>query len=463
MTALRRIALLSGCAGVALVGAPPAASAHGIGGRADLPVPVSWFAIGAGVVIVITFLMLSAMWSEPRLQSGPRQRARPSPGLSRLIGVLRTVGLVALAAVLVAGFADGAASPLNIAPVTVFVLFWLVVPFAGAVIGDWWHWLNPWSTLSGWINRRRPERSDLLARWGVWPATAVFVWFTWLELVAPGSGEPRTLATAALVYTALMIAGGYLAGPNTGLRLFEAFHTYNQLTAAIAPFDLVPERDGPGTATANQRTGVGRRGWLRALPVLPEWPGLAAFVIAMIGTVTYDGLSSTDWWADAFPELRREVWFGTLALIAVVVVFGAVYAMASAAAARLAGGGWTTRRVAARFAHTLVPIGLAYAVAHYATLVLYEGQLAIIAASDPLGRGWDLFGTAEWSVSFFLSPEAVWYLQVVTIVAGHVAGVVLAHDRALADFGTEVAVRTQYAMLALMVALTSVGLFVLAG
>jgi hypothetical protein len=208
---------------------------------------------------------------------------------------------------------------------------------------------------------------------------------------------------------------------------------------------------------------MARRGWLRALPAVPAWPGLVAFVVAMIGTVTYDGLSGTEWWAEAFAGVRREVWFGTLALLTSVVVIGALYLLASTAAARSAGEEWTAGKVANRFAHTLIPIGLAYAVAHYITLVLFEGQLLVIAASDPMGRGWNLFGTAEWSVEFFLSPEVVWYVQLATIVSGHVAGVVLAHDRALADFGGEVAVRTQYAMLALMVALTSLGLFMLAG
>ncbi len=77
--------------------------------------------------------------------------------------------------------------------------------------------------------------------------------------------------------------------------------------------------------------------------------------------------------------------------------------------------------------------------------------------------GWDLFGTADRTVAFWLSPEIVWYLQVLIIVTGHVAGVVLAHDRALAEFGEEVAARTQHAMLVLMVGLTSLGLFILAG
>ena len=121
------------------------------------------------------------------------------------------------------------------------------------------------------------------------------------------------------------------------------------------------------------------------------------------------------------------------------------------------------RFTAARFAHTLVPIAFAYAFAHYFTLILFEGQLLISSLSDPFGLGWDLFGTAGRMVDFFLTPVAVWYVQVLAIVTGHVLGVVLAHDRALADYPAERAVRSQYAMLGLMVALTGLGLVILAG
>ncbi len=437
---------------------PGTALAHGIGGRADLPVPVSYFAVGAGIVIVATFVMLSAMWTEPRLQT-PARATGPSRRIARLGVILRGLGLVGLLAVVGAGLLDGTSSGDNVAPVLVFVYFWLVVPFVSAVAGDWWHWMNPWATISRRLNRTRPEREDLVARFGVWPATAAFLAFTWLELVSPDASDPGTLAIAAIVYTGIVLAAGYVAGPRSGLRLIEAFHTYNGVIASIAPLDLVPENGEP----AESRAGVARRGWLRALPALPSWPGLWAFVVAMIGTVTYDGLSSTELWRDLFPDVRREVWFGTIALLGVTALVGAMYWLASWSAARIAGAGWTDSRVASRFAHTLVPIGVAYAVAHYITLVLFEGQILFAAVSDPFRRGWDLFGTADWSVNFFLSPEVVWYVQVAAIVAGHVAGVVLAHDRALADFDDEVAVSTQYAMLALMVALTSLGLFILAG
>ena len=95
--------------------------------------------------------------------------------------------------------------------------------------------------------------------------------------------------------------------------------------------------------------------------------------------------------------------------------------------------------------------------------MLVEGQTLLHAASDPFGLGWNLFGTATWRISWVPPPEAVWYTQVAAIVAGHIVGVTLAHDRALHEFGGRVAVRTQYAMLVLMVALTSLGLLILSG
>lgn len=123
----------------------------------------------------------------------------------------------------------------------------------------------------------------------------------------------------------------------------------------------------------------------------------------------------------------------------------------------------TARTVAIRFAHTLVPIAAAYAFAHYFTLVSFEGQSIISAGADPFGLGWNLFGGRNYKIDFFLGAIPVWYIQLATIVAGHVAGVVLAHDRALHDWKGLGAVRSQYAMLTLMVLLTGLGLFVLSG
>jgi hypothetical protein len=439
---------------VALLSVPSVAMAHGIGGRLDLPVPLTYFLVGAGLVLVISFVALAVLWPTPRLQDGPLHEAARLT--VRRSWVLPTLGLIGLLLVIgqvvppLLGLETDPTRP-TIAPVLVWVVFWLVVPFAGALIGDWYTDINPWRTLASGIRVGRRERPGVLRRLGVWPAVAVLIAFTWLELVYPDSGSPVALGVAALVYTIFLLTSMAYAGRETGLAVFDAFTPYNRILSAISPIG----RRSDGRLV--------RRGWLRALTVLPAWPGLAAFVVAAIGTVTYDGASATQSFGGLMGDFGQTVLGETLLLIGCVLAIGGAYWIASWAAARMAGGAWTATKVAARFAHTLVPIALAYALAHYLTLIIFEGQQLISAISDPFGLGWDLFGTAERKVDFFITAaEPVWYAQVAVIVTGHVLGVVLAHDRALHDFGTE-AVRSQYAMLLLMVALTTLGLLILAG
>jgi hypothetical protein len=110
-----------------------------------------------------------------------------------------------------------------------------------------------------------------------------------------------------------------------------------------------------------------------------------------------------------------------------------------------------------------VPIALAYVAAHYFTLLMFDGQRLFYAISDPLGEGSDLFGTAGTQPDFgFIGANAIWYWQVGFVVAGHVAALVLAHDRALALYeDPKQAVRSQYWMLAIMVGFTSLALWLL--
>jgi hypothetical protein len=450
----RRFGVVTFFAGAIVFFIPGVALAHGIGGRLDLPVPITYFVVGAGVVLVITFVALSVLWPEPKLQDGPRHD--PARLIVRRGWVLPALGVIALFLVIgqlippLLGLETDTTRP-TIAPVLVWVVFWLVVPYAGAVIGDWYTDINPWRTLARVLRVGRGERTGLLDTLGIWPAVIVLVAYTWLELVSPDSSSPVTLATAALVYTLGLMAAMAYSGRETGLAAFDAFTPYNRLISAISPLG---------------RRSDGRlvwRGWLRALTVLPAWPGLAAFVVAAIGTVTYDGASATESFRGAMGDFGQTTLGATLLLIGCVLAIGAAYWVASWVAARMVGGGWTASRVAVRFAHSLVPIALAYALAHYLTLIIFEGQQLIAALSDPFALGWDLFGTADRKVDFFImAAEPVWYSQVAVIVTGHVLGVILAHDRALGDFGTE-AVRSQYAMLLLMVALTTLGLLILAG
>lgn len=428
--------------------------AHGIGGRADLPIPLSVLITGAATVLVVSFLALGFLWTKPRLQDGPRY-VSPGPWLPtrEILGTIGVLGLLLVIGQLIPPLVglDRVTIRPTIAPVLVWVGVWLVVPFAGALIGNWYTDLNPWRTLAGAFRLGRGERIGLLERFGVWPATVVFVLFAWFELIYSTPGDPVTLGTAALVYTAFLLIAMAVVGRETGLAMFDFLTPYNRLISSISPLGRTPD---------------GRfvwRGWLKALPVLPQWPGLWVFAVVMIATVSFDGALGTDWLSAIAGGMTETTPGRTVLLVVAIVVVAGAYYGACAAAAALSGGGWSTSEVAQRFAHTLVPIGLAYAVSHYLTLILFEGQQVLAAISDPFGLGWDLFGTAEYRVRFFIrSSTPVWLSQVAFIVGGHLLGVVLAHDRSLQDFGRD-AVRSQYAMLVLMIGLTSLGLLILSG
>ena len=428
--------------------------AHGIGGRTDLPVPLSVLITGAAVVLVITFLSLGFLWTRPRLQDGPRyeghRKAVPARGLLAIAGLVSLLLVVGQVVPPLLG-AERVSTRPTIAPVMVWVVFWLVVPFASAFIGNWYADLNPWRTLAVAIGVGRMERIGLPAALGLWPATLVFIVFAWFELVSRRPGDPTTLGIAALSYTVLLLIVIAAVGRETGLAIFDFFTPYNRLISSISPLG----RDAGG--------GIVWRGWLRSLPVLPEWPGLWAFGIVTIGTVSFDGALGTDWLRVITGNLGDTTMGRTILLLAAINVIALAYYSACAVSAKLSQGQWSTGEVVQRFAHTLVPIGLAYAASHYFTLIFFEGQQLIAAISDPFGLGWDLFGTAGYRVEFFIRTSTpIWLAQVAFIVGGHLVGVVLAHDRSLQDFGRD-AMRSQYAMLVLMIALTSLGLLILSG
>jgi hypothetical protein len=193
-----------------------------------------------------------------------------------------------------------------------------------------------------------------------------------------------------------------------------------------------------------------------------------------IGTVTFDGLQQGSLWNSIAPDVQdaftsigvgivtAEKLVGTLGLLLGVALVGGFYLL-GIEGARTVGGGMSGQRLRRAFIHSLVPIAAVYVIAHYLLYFLYDGQKMKYLISDPLGKGWDLFGTAAQGVDYsILSQETAWYIYVAVVVLGHVAGLTLAHDRALALYGqAKQAVRSQYWMLCIMVGFTSLALWLL--
>ena len=455
--------------GAALLPSP--AFAHGLVQRANLPLPEWLFIWSAVVVLVLSFVALAILWRQPRLEQD-RWRPLPDPigrplGARALEVALGLVGVALLALVLIAGFAGSQNALANFAPTFVFITFWVGLAFACALFGDIFRAVNPWRALgraTGWLLRGRlgsPRRS-YPPRLGVWPAVAGLVAFTWIELVSGWPEQPRTLAVVVACYTVVTLAGQAVYGVECWSRRGEAFSVYFDLLSRIAPFET-------------RERVVGVRPLLGGLTRLPIVPGMIAFVAVMIGTVTFDGLSQGSVWSEVSQPLHDAGTASGLSLataekVAATIGVGACVALVTgfyAIGSRWARGPaseLSAERLRRGFVHSLVPIALVYVAAHYLTFLLLEGQGIAYLLSDPLGRDWDLFGTASSAVDYgLISQNGAWYAQVACVVAGHVAALMLAHDRALTLYGqARAAARSQYAMLAIMVGFTMLALWLLA-
>ena len=435
-----------------VAGAPPA-SAHGLGARSDLPLPLWMFAYGAAAALIISFAGLAVFWRTNRLEGGVEGRVVLEPGRLQkgLLTAGRALGMALFVLVVVAALFGDPDTAENIAPVFVYVVFWVGMTLVCALVGDLWRVVNPFDTMAAAVERLRGGAVSAPYTLGRWPAVAALAGFVWLELVPSNRAQPRTLAVAILGYTVAVLAGVVRWGRDW-LRQGEGFTVFFDLLGHMAPL----HRDGEGRIRA--------RPHLTGLVGLRPDAATQAMVIVALGSTSFDGLSRTRFWIDLTRNLSSME--RTLLSTAGLIWAMSVVTLAFVGAMRVTGRLHRRRfqELSASFVHSLVPIAFAYALAHYFSLLLFEGQSAVALASDPLGRGWDLFGTAGNAVNFTLvSTTVIAYVQASGIVAGHVAGVVVAHDRALAVFPAKDATRSQYPLLAAMVLFTVGGLALLLG
>jgi hypothetical protein len=441
--------------------------AHALGGIRDLPVPGEFFLYGGAAVLGLSFIALGALWHQPRLEEAAEgrplaawaQRVLLSQALRIVLGAFGTFVYVA---VVIAAFAGRDSIDQNLAPTVVWVLFWLGFVWVSIFVGNVWSVLSPFRAVAdafAWLTRSlRWHPFEYPERLGCWPAALLLFAFTAMELVYPMPAEPRSLGAAIVIYSTFTWCGMLLFGRRAWLENGEAFNVYFGFFGRIAPF-AVGEEDG--------RREVIVRPPLTGLSTFRTRPGSLAFVAVMLGSVGFDSITRTSAWQDfqaAHLTTQPTRAFVQLGFMAGVVLF---VACAYLAAVRLARIGdelepGESPSLAPYFLGSLVPIALVYSLAHYVSLVLIQGQYVLRLVSDPLGKGWDLLGTAGYAPNLtVITPNQTWYTQVVVLVTGHVLGLVLAHDRAVSLYEGRAALRSQYAMLMLMVIYTVGGLYLL--
>jgi hypothetical protein len=453
--------------------------AHALVARKDLPIPAWLFAWGASIVLIISFFALSAAWRKPRFED---ERWRPLGGglqaalLSIPVQVLcGAIGVFFLGFSIYAGLKGTEAPDRNFALTFLFVTAWLGFPLFSVIFGDVFRPFNPWRAIARLIGGaftliagQPPAHLRYPQRLGRWPAAFTLLAVVWLEVVYGASGgvavglSPHAAGTAALLYTLYTLVMMTLFGVEIWCERGEVFSVYFGMFSQLGAFGVRKGR-------------LGRRLPLSASTHWATVPGSAAVVIASIASTSFDGaqegafksaiVKTFEWLAETGLSLTTSLRLAdTIFMLLCFAGVGLVYLVGVRGMATVRGAP-PREKLRSGFAHTLIPIAFAYLVAHYFSLFVFQEQAQFTyLLSDPLGTATtDLFGTATGGINFkLLSANAIWYVQVGALVIGHVLGLTLAHDRATAYWGDyKHAARSQYWMLAVMVAFTCFGLYLL--
>ena len=468
--------------------------------RYDLPLPLGLWIIGAAGVIVLSFLIVAiavranvsvAACAQPNRVRWHIDNAVTRPNI-RVLAQLFAVA--ALILIVVAGIVGDQTPTRNLAPTAVWIAWWVGFSYLSALVGNVWSLVNPWAAIFVWSElilskRRAPRRSKI--NWpkslGVWPAVALFIVFAWLELVWGGRSIPSQLAWLIVGFSVLTWTGMFIFGHSTWLTHADPFALAFGVLSKFGPIDIRAEHRIGGTSAADNASdrdghhgGAGSQWRWKLRP-----PGaglldtenmsrsLSVFVVVMLSTVTFDGFMATPVWQRiesalyvALPALgdSRVAIIDTVGLLVFCVAFMAVYRLFATLIAHACGNRMTHDAASRAFVLTLVPIAIAYLVAHYLGYFLIQGQLLIRLVSDPFGFGWNIFGTAHFRPNIgIVGARFMWYTSLIAIVLGHVAAVFLAHVVALRRLDDpHLAIRSQIPMLVLMIAYTMLSLWIIA-
>ena len=487
--------------------------AHGFGQRYDLPVPLRLWVLGAGATILVSFFLVAifakgevGQFSYPRVNLLQWRMFRLFRHNSVLFSI-RAIGVIVLVAAIVAGFWGNTDPYKNVTPVLVWVIWWVGVVYVCALVADVWALVNPFRTIFIWaehiarkwfgadrlsLNQRYPPVLEM------WPAVLGLIGFFWAELLWTAGSVPLNLAIVITTYACITWLGMFVYGRETWLQNADPFCQVFKIFSGFAPLETrvrlsSSEQKCQAYACryryADCVNGYGCIRESRADQL--EWnlrpPGVGlsqeikapismmVFVLILLASVTFDGFLETPLWIKILDRSMGQeiVLIGNLGLVLISMLFCVVYLVFCWFVIRVAtlfaesSSQWeatNSLEIACAFVLTLVPIAIAYHLAHYLSFLLITGQYLVPLLSDPLGFGWNIFGTAGYRPNIgVLDARTSWYVAVGAVICGHVFSVYIAHKVAVRVFNdVRVALYSQIPMIILMVLYTMLSLWILA-
>ena len=499
----------------------PAVSSHGFGERYDLPIPLSYFVIGAGMTVALSFVVIGLfIRSTSSYPDYPKRDLWNSTSFRLLAKATTKIFRVSsVLIVLIAIFSGlyGSPDPLdNLLPTLFWIIWWIGIGYIVALIGNVWAIANPFLVIFEWGEHVFGKRASFY-KWpehvDAWPALALFLLFGWIENVYPSGSKPFNLAFMIVLYGSVTLAGMFVFGKHTWLKKADPFSVLFSLFARFSPTEIRVINPVGSSLCQTCTSGCAENSdlpdcvdcydcWERApesqkrFMVRPWSAGLTrgervstalvAFHITALATVTFDGLAETPAWV----FVQTAVWplvdplpgpavamIETLGIFLVPLIFAGIYVYLCGIVSRLSGSQLPKNDVIRSFVFSLVPIALAYNLSHYISFVLITGQQIVPLVSNPFGFGlgdwafgqgsatpWDLFGTSAYVPNIaIIDARFAWLFSVVALVVGHIISVFVAHLISLRRLDSHsLAIKSQYPMLVLMVFYTSVSLWIIA-
>ena len=419
--------------------------AHGLGGSSDLPIPLTYALIGAAWALTFTFAVVALAWRKPRFD--PQTPGRPLPRwVTTAVDAPATRWTVGLLALAFAGWVavastTGPAGSGNPLPGVFYVLLWVGIVALSVLFGPVWRVLSPVRTISRLL---RLGRDAYPARLGYWPAAAGLFAFVWLELASPDPGSVGAVRIWLLIYLGVTLAGAAVCGTRWCSHA-DPFEVYSVVASRCAPV----RRNADGQIAAGNP--------FNHLPTLPIRPATVTVLAVLLGSTAFDSFSATPAWRGFVQAHADGTWQATGLKTVGLAVFVTTVALSFSLAARATGGVDRARRrqLPGLLAHSLIPIVIGYVFAHYLTYLVEKGQQTVHL----------LLGRHDAHVYYVLSmhPAVLATTKVLFVVAGHIAGVVAAHDCALRVLPKRHQLTGQLAMMLVMVGYTFTGLYLLFG
>jgi hypothetical protein len=433
--------------------------------------PTGHYLAGGALAVAASFLALILLPSAAADHLAKQRLVLSGNWRPRGRTVVSLLAFAILLVLLLAGW-RGSRDPLsNPLPLTIWTLVWIGLPLVQGVLGDAWAWVNPWygpcRVIRRIFGRDADEPIVALPRWmGYWPALLLFFGFAWFELIDPAPDDPARLATVTSIYFAANLAAMLIFGHAAWSRQGECLSAFFGL---IARFSIIERSRIDDRWRLALRWPAAKLSQASPLP-----PSGVLFLLLTLASVTFDGLSRTFFWLGLndinpleFPGRSAVTSINTAGLLASFVGLSALFLLAVSAGEKLARSTDHFWSAAGLLVWSIVPIALAYHFSHYLTVLAVNGQYALVALSDPFGKGWNLLGTAELQVfpGLTMGSQAawlVWNLQAGAIVIGHMLAVLVAHMMAfrLHPDGKSAAL-SQLPLTLLMIGYTVLGLWLL--